>query len=151
MGTGGIDYWKDGRTTYDNTNLLVGYENGVDVTYTCLTTNAYGGFRMTFLGTDGTIVASLDEAWMTTEAIAEGQWEDVEADAVTGASQVLSGVMGRKLDIPAFDPYRNAVIAFRDSVLSNSMPAASTSRGLQSARLVQLALDAMDSGTVQVF
>lgn len=151
MGTGGIDYWKDGRTTYDNINLLVGHENGVDVTYTCLTTNAYGGFRMTFLGTEGTIVASLDEAWMTTEAIADDAWEDEDADAVTGASQVLSGVAGRKLDVPALDPYRNAVIAFRESVLGNSEPAASTSKGLQSARLVQLALDAMDSGRVQVF
>ncbi|NIP16731.1 MAG: hypothetical protein GWM87_00130, partial [Xanthomonadales bacterium] len=45
----------------------------------------------------------------------------------------------------------NAVIAFRESVLGNSEPAASTSKGLQSARLVQLALDAMDSGRVQVF
>ena len=149
MGSGGIDYWKDGRTTYDNINLLVTHQNNVDVSYTCLTTNAYGGFRMIFLGTKGTIVASLDEAWITAEPMEDEGMEGV--DAVTGATMSLAGVHGQNLSVGEFDPYRDAVIAFREAVLSNSEPAASTAKALQSARTVQLALDAMDTGTVQTF
>jgi predicted dehydrogenase len=150
-GFGGIDYWKDGRTTFDNTNLLVNYENNVDVTYTCLTTNAFGGFRMTFLGTKGTIVASLDEAWLTSESMSEENDLEADADGMTGATMTLGREYGREIKIGKFDPYRNAVIAFRESVLTNTEPAASTAKGLESARTVQLALDAMDSGTVQTF
>ena len=150
-GFGGIDFWKDGRTTYDNTNLLINYENNVDVTYTCLTTNAFGGFRMTFLGTKGTIVASLDEAWLSYEDMAQEADLEADADGVTGATMTLGGEYGRQIMVGKFDPYRNAVIAFRESVLTNTEPAASTAKGLESARTVQLALDAMDSGTVQTF
>ncbi len=149
MGSGGIDYWKDGRTTYDNTNLLVTHENNVDVAYTCLTTNAYGGFRITFLGTKGTVIASLDEAWITADEMEDEAMEGV--DAVTGATMSLAGAHGRKIDVGEFNAYRDAVIAFRESVLTNTEPVASTAKALQSARTVQLALDAMDTGTVQTF
>jgi len=147
MGSGGIDYWKDGRTTRDNTHLLVTHENGIAVSYTCLTTNDHGGFRMTFLGTRGTIVTTLDEAWLTTEAVADETPEGV--DAVTGATMSLSGVPGQRIKLANFNPTRNAVAAFRMSVLSNSTPAASGIHGLRSSRTVQLSLDAMDNGTVE--
>jgi len=149
MGTGGIDHWKDGRTTRDNTHLLVSHENGIAVSYSCMTTNDHGGFRMTFLGTKGTVVTSLDEAWVTTAAIADETLEGV--DGVTGATMSLSGVPGRRIKLADFNPTRNAVAAFRESVLSNSTPAASTVNGLATARTVQLSLDAMDKGTVETY
>jgi len=37
MGTGGVDYWKDGRETYDNTHLIYEYPSGVKATFRCLT------------------------------------------------------------------------------------------------------------------
>lgn len=149
MGTGGIDHWKDGRTTRDNTHLLVSHENGVAVSYSSMTTNDHGGFRMTFLGTRGTIVTSLSEAWLTTEAIADETPEDV--DAMTGATMALSGVPGQRIKLANFNPTRNAVAAFRESVLGNSTPAASGMYGLRTSRTVQLSLDAMDNGTVETY
>jgi predicted dehydrogenase len=145
MGTGGIDYWKDGRTTRDNIHLLVTHENGVAVSYTSLTTNDFGGFRMTFYGTKGTIVTSLNEAWLTTEAIADETPE--YADAMSGATMTLANVPGQKIKLAHFNPTRNAVAAFRESVLNNTTPAASGILGLRSSRTVQLSLDAMDNGT----
>jgi len=149
MGTGGIDYWKDGRTTRDNISLLVTHENGVTASYSSLTTNDYGGFRMTFYGTKGTIVTSLNEAWLTTEAIADETPEGV--DAMSGATMTLANVPGEKIKLPTFNPTRNAVAAFRESVLSNSTPAASGILGLRSSRTVQLSLDAMDNQTVEIY
>jgi predicted dehydrogenase len=149
MGTGGIDHWKDGRTTRDNTHLLVSHENGIAVSYTCMTTNDYGGSRMTFLGTKGTIVTSLNEAWVSTVPVDDNMPEGV--DGVTGATMALSGVPGRRIKLADFNPTRNAVAAFRESVLSNSAPAASAVKGLETARTVQLSLDAMDKGSVETF
>lgn len=149
MGTGGIDYWKDGRETRDNIHLLVKYENNVTASFTCLTTNAYEGFRMTFFGTEGTIVTSLDEAWVSEQAPDEATLEGV--DAVSGATMALSGEMGHHLKLDRFNPTANAMAAFRESVITNSTPAASVENALVTARTVQLSLDAMDSGAVYIF
>jgi predicted dehydrogenase len=148
MGTGGIDHWKDGRTTRDNTHLLVSHENGIVVSYTSMTTNDHGGFRMTFLGTEGTIVTTLDEAWVSAEPVDE---IDADVDGVSGATMSLSGTPGRRIKLANFNPTRNAVAAFRQSVLSNSTPAASAANGLLTARTVQLSLDAMDKGSVESY
>ena len=149
MGAGGIDHWKDGRTTRDNTHLIVTHENGIVVTYSCMTTNAHEGFRMAFLGTEGTIVTTLDEAWVSTDSSPESLPEGV--DAVTGATMSLSGAPGRRIKLARFNPTRNAMAAFRESVIGNTKPAAAAEYGLETARTVQLALDAMDKGSVESF
>ena len=150
MGAGGMDHWKDGRDVFDSTHLTVQHENDVVVNYTCLTTNAYEGFRMKFLGTKGTIVTSLKEAWITSEKIRE---EDAPEgiDAVTGATMSLAGVKGQRIKLDSFNPSRNAIAAFRESVLGNTQPASNAMTGLASARTVQLALDAMDNETIESY
>ncbi len=155
MGVGGIDHWKDGRETRDNTHLIVSHENGVAVSYTCMTTNAYEGFRMTFMGTRGTIVTSLDEAWISSDALLDEARDDGDlpddVDAVTGATMALTGIQGKRIKLANFNPTRNAVAAFRVAVLNNSQPAASVENGLATARTVQLSLDAMDNGSVETY
>lgn len=149
MGTGGIDYWKDGRETRDNTHLVVRYENDVVASFTCLTTNAYEGFRMVFLGTKGTIITSLDEAWVS----AEEQDGDVAGgyDATSGATMTLGDEKGYRLKLDEFSPTLNALAAFRESIIANRMPAANVHSALASARTVQLSLDAMDNQSVESF
>lgn len=163
MGTGGIDHWKDGRTTRDNIHLIVNHENGVVVSYECMTTNAYEGSRMTFLGTEGTIVTSLDEAWISSDTWeSEGPGDESgkrpwgtgipdDVDAVTGATMALTGFKGKRIKLADFNPTRNAMAAFRKAVISNSKPAASVENGLATARTVQLSLDAMDKGSVESY
>lgn len=149
MGTGGIDYWKDGRETRDNISLLVRYENGVTASFTCLTTNKSGGFRMTFLGTEGTIVTSLDEAWVSVKDPDVATMEGV--DAMSGATMALGNGKGYHMKPAAFSATSDAMAAFRKSILGNIPPAASAEKALLTARTVQLALDAMDKETVESF
>ena len=149
MGTGGIDYWKDGRETRDNTNILVRYENGVTASFTCLTTNAHEGFRMRFYGKNGTIVTTLDEAWVTLDEVAEPVPNGV--DALSGATMAPGGKPGYRVKPAAFNPVRNALAAFRESILGGKPPAASVEKALLTARTVQLSLDAMDSGSVMKY
>ncbi len=148
MGTGGIDHWKDGRETRDNTHILVRYDNAATASFTCLTANAHEGFRMTFFGTRGTIITTFDEAWVALHD--DGQAPEA-ADAVSGATQLPGGRPGRVIRPAPFNPTRNALAAFRRSILENTPPAASAAQALATARTVQLSLDAMDSGAVMQF
>jgi predicted dehydrogenase len=149
QGTGRIDHWKDGRETRDNTHVLVRYQNGVTASYTCLTTNAHDGFRMVFLGSGGTISTSLKEAWVSIDHAGEEAPETI--DAVSGATRALSDEPGYQIKPEKFDPTRDALAAFRESVLSNSQPAASVDYALATSRTVQLSLDAMDKSSVETY
>ena len=69
VGVGGIDYWKDGRTTYDNIQLFFTYSGGEKFIYHSITTNAHMPFRglegvrevgEVIMGDAGTIEISLD-------------------------------------------------------------------------------------------
>ncbi|MBK8506759.1 MAG: Gfo/Idh/MocA family oxidoreductase [Saprospiraceae bacterium] len=54
-GYGGIDYWKDGRETFDHVHSVFKYHNGVQASYTCLTTNAHMGYQMPLYGKNATV------------------------------------------------------------------------------------------------
>ena len=67
MGVGGIDYWKDGRSVYDNVQLIFEYAGGEKLQYSSITTNRHlqgrrgpgDGCRELIMGTDGAIEISL--------------------------------------------------------------------------------------------
>lgn len=69
-GVGGIDYWKDGRETYDNINLIFRYPKGQKLIYTSISYNGHlamlDGRRPNFgeeiCGTAGTIQITIGDA-----------------------------------------------------------------------------------------
>ena len=61
-GMGGIDYWKDGRETYDNVLVIYNYPEGQKVTFSSTTTNAHDGEKIVIMGTEGTIEMGWDKA-----------------------------------------------------------------------------------------
>ena len=61
-GMGGIDYWKDGRETFDNVTVVYNYPAGQKVTFSSTTTNAHDGEQMVIMGTEGTIEMGWDKA-----------------------------------------------------------------------------------------
>jgi predicted dehydrogenase len=61
-GMGGIDYWKDGRETFDNVTAVYNYPAGQKVTFSSTTTNAHDGEHIVILGTEGTIEMGWDKA-----------------------------------------------------------------------------------------
>src|SRR5690606_31097638 len=52
---GGIDYWQDGRETYDNIRAVYAYPNGVKANVSSILTNSFNGYSIRVLGTKGTI------------------------------------------------------------------------------------------------
>jgi len=55
MGSGSINYWKDGREVYDNVNLVYHYPGGTHVTYDSMTSNKKYGMEIQAQGPLGTI------------------------------------------------------------------------------------------------
>ena len=72
-------------------------------------------------------------------------------DGVTGATMSMSERPGRMIDVGEFDAARAALAGFRESIVTNTEPAASGVKGLETARTVQLSLDAMDKGTIETW
>lgn len=87
MGTGGIDYWQDGRETFDNVHMLFDYPEGVKVGFHSGTSNKYEGYQLKIYGKKATIVAhNMASAFIYPEGDeVEKSWED-EIDSVSGAS-----------------------------------------------------------------
>ncbi|MBN2484948.1 MAG: Gfo/Idh/MocA family oxidoreductase [Bacteroidales bacterium] len=86
MGTGGIDYWKDGRETFDNVYALFDYPGGIKASFSSNLANEYEGFTMKFKGDKATIVTSfMDEAFIYPEKDTDMNWDE-NTDGVTGAS-----------------------------------------------------------------
>jgi predicted dehydrogenase len=61
-GLGGIDYWKDGRETYDNVAVVYTYPAGQKAMFTSTTTNAHDGEKIVIMGTEGTIEMGWNQA-----------------------------------------------------------------------------------------
>ena len=60
VGFGGIDYWKDGRETYDNVQCLLEYPGGEKLIYSSITTNAHYGYSEQIMGDQGTLELTLE-------------------------------------------------------------------------------------------
>ncbi|TNJ44901.1 Gfo/Idh/MocA family oxidoreductase [Tamlana fucoidanivorans] len=142
QGVGGIDYWKDGRETYDNIHLIYKYPSGVKATFRCLTSNALGDYQIKVYGDKGTILIDYVNAWVYYEKGIEKELGEV--DGVSGAT-VNSQMQGKgiPIHIEHNDPSKQALIDFRDSIVNNTEPISNIHTGANTAKAVQMSLDAM--------
>ena len=147
-GFGGVDYWKDGRETYDNVHLITEYPNGAKATYTSLTTNSKDDYKIQLLGKKGSIVITRDQAWVYLEQKEEAALGVV--DGVSGATmKAWNAGQGVPLDIKHEVPTRQALLDFRESIIQNKRPESNAESGAKVSIVVQMALDAMDNGRVE--
>lgn len=141
MGTGGVDYWKDGRETYDNIHLIYNYPSGVKATFTCLTSNAKDDYKIKVMGDKGTIILDYAKAWFYPEG--KGKKELGELDGVSGATVKWDKGLGIPIKIKHKEPSEQALTDFRDNIISNKKPISNITTGANAAICVQMGLDAM--------
>ncbi|MDO8588982.1 MAG: Gfo/Idh/MocA family oxidoreductase [Armatimonadota bacterium] len=161
MGSGGIDYWKDGRETYDNVNVIFEYPEGVRLYFQSLTTNQYDDHYEQFMGDKGTLIITPVGARLFREPQAEQlTWGDaahkekaggkeaivLDADvtaklkAQTGAGEQIAAGEKNK------DDYMCEIESFIACVLENKQPDCDGQEGLESAVTCLLANQAMAQG-----
>ncbi len=139
IGTGGIDYWKDGRETFDNIHVIFDYPDGVKATFTCLTSNAYEGYQIKVLGDKATIVIKPTSALIYPEKKVMK-----ELGLVDGVSGATIPTMNEEGAIPVNgsndDPSGQALRDFADSITNNKEPISNVHTGARAAISVSMAL-----------
>lgn len=141
MGVGGIDYWKDGRETYDNIHLIYSYPDGVKATFTCLTSNSLDDYKIKVMGDKGTIILDYEKAWFYPEANYKKEIGNV--DGVSGATKQWEQGKGIPIKVEHAEPSKQALMDFRDSIVNNQTPNSNILTGARTAICVQMGLDAM--------
>ena len=147
MGVGGVDYWKDGRETYDNVHLIYSYSNGVKAKFTCLTSNGKDGYQIKVIGDKGTIIIDTKNAWFYPEGKKKDKVID-DVDGVSGATSQWDNDKGSKIDIEHLDPSKQALLDFKDAILNNKCPESNVITGAKAAICVQMGLDAMQCNKI---
>jgi len=90
-GMGGIDYWKDGRETYDNVSVVYSYPSGQKAMFTSTTTNAHDGEKIIIMGTDGTVEMGWDKALYFREKQSPELVKADGATVITATGETMKG------------------------------------------------------------
>lgn len=146
MGTGGIDYYKDGRETYDNIHLIYNYPSGVKAKFTCLTSNAKDGYQIKVMGDKGTIILTYNEAHFFPEGDKKKELGIV--DGVSGATTKWNKNLGIPIQVPHKEASLQALIDFKNSITNRSKPISDIKTGANTAICVQMGLEAMYTNTI---
>jgi len=144
VGMGGIDYWKDGRETYDNIHITYGYKNGFKASYTCLTANAHEGYRIIIKGDQGSLIAYMTEAFFYPEGTKEDKITGT-LDGYSGATIGWTKNKGIPLNLDHTEPTLQSLIDFRDHIWDQKTPLSNIHSGAQTAYAVDMAIRAMDT------
>jgi len=147
VGDGGIDYWKDGRETYDNVHMIYTYPNGVRAKFTYLTSNSKDDYLIKILGDKGTITIDYTNAWFYPEKREENK-ELGEVDGVSGATLKWNDQKGIPIEVEHLDPTKQALLDFEEAIIYGNEPISNVETGAKTAICVQMGLDALYNGTV---
>ena len=145
VGMGGIDYYKDGRETFDNTHLIFDYPNGVRAKFTCLTTNRFQNYMIKVLGKKGTIILDLDKAVLFAENDAAGY------DGVDGVSSATMKIweQGTPIDVQRLDPTLQALTDFGDAIRNQTKPLSDVKSGAITSICVEMGNQAMKNERIE--
>jgi predicted dehydrogenase len=98
LGSGGIDYWRDGREVYDNVFCIYEYDQKAEgtrytvrVTYSSLQNNAYEGASELVMGTRGTLFLTQRKGLFYREAGVEDPGWSKEGRVQADASLITAG------------------------------------------------------------
>ena len=161
-GIGGIDYYKDGRETYDNVNTIFEYSGGVKASFQAITTNAFEGTTIVIMGTEGTILIEKEEGQIAhyysepskvKEHVPEDELQNV--DAITSATR-KAWMRSEPIPITVenntkddLETTRAMFLDFVDCVRNNKTPKSNIDNGRNVAVAVDLAITAMDNNRVE--
>ena len=146
VGFGGIDYWKDGRETYDNIHLTYSYPSGVKASFTCLTSNGKDDYQIKVMGDKASIMIGYKDAWI----YPEGKYNKVikDVDGVSGATSSWIEGKGNPIKFDHKEPTYQALEDFRYAIINDSTPMSNLKSGADVSIAVDMGIRAMDTEQV---
>ena len=146
VGFGGVDYWKDGRETYDNIHLTYSYPSGVKASFTCLTSNGKDDYQIKVMGDKASIIIGYKDAWI----YPEGKYNKVikDVDGVSGATSSWIEGKGNPIKFDHKEPTYQALEDFRYAIINDSTPMSNLKSGADVSLAVDMGIRAMDTEQV---
>jgi predicted dehydrogenase len=151
---GGINYWKDGRDTYDNIRAIYEYPNGIKSSVTSILSNAFNGYNIRILGDKATVEIQRDKAFIYVEST-----DNVKGivDGVTGATK-LAITQGKGVEL-VFDepghkqtePTTECLMDFIDCIRNKKKPVSTVETASDASIAVHIGNEAADKQTFQLW
>ncbi len=143
IGTGGIDYYKDGRETFDNVQVMLRYKEGMIGNFGATCGNSREGYIFKIKGTKGTVELTVNEGFYFPESKTRKELETV--DGVTGATKIEWTKEG---GIPILkeksrDGTWYALKEFYECIQNKKLPSSNVYTGAKTAIIVKLANESM--------
>ena len=156
VGSGGIDFWKDGRETQDNVQVIYRYPSGQTLVFSAITTNRLDGDQVRVYGTNGSAVLTEADATMYYEPkrpeSAVSAETIVQHGIVTGASyraELPYRGPGEPIVVPKDmqgSPDYLACSSFIESLRKDQRPEADEQKAWREGVAVALGNQAIDQG-----
>jgi predicted dehydrogenase len=144
MATGGIDFYKDGRETYDNVQAVLRYQQaGMVGNFGATCANAHEGYIFKIKGTKGMVSLLVNEGVFYPEP--ETKKALTTVDGVTGATKIEWNkdggipIVNEKLKDGTWYAFQD----FFQSIRKNQLPASNVFTGATTACCVHLANQAL--------
>lgn len=150
MGVGGIDYYKDGRETYDNVQAILRYnKEGMIGNFGATCGNAREGYIFKLKGTKGTVALLMNEGIFYPEAAAKKDLEIV--DGVSSATKIEWNKDGGIpiLKEPMKDGTWYALKDFHKCIVEKQQPVSNVITGATTSVCVHLANEAAYNHTTR--
>ncbi|MBC7652979.1 MAG: Gfo/Idh/MocA family oxidoreductase [Oligoflexus sp.] len=144
LATGGIDYYKDGRETYDNVQVMLRYnKEGIVGNFGSTLANAHDGYLFKIKGTKGMVSLLMNEGIYYPEKKQEKELKTI--DGVTGATKIeWNKEGGIKIDADnSKDGTWYALKDFYDCIIYKKEPTSNIKTGSNTAFCVHLANQSM--------
>lgn len=152
-GIGGIDYFKDGRETFDNVQVALRYADaGMIGNFGATCGNQYDGYSFKIKGTKGMVALLTNEGVFYPEPDTRAELEHV--DGVSGATKLIwsEGKKGVKIiDEKLKDGSVYALEDFHRCLTEKSLPHANVYNGGETAITVALANKSLYEGGRQLW
>lgn len=152
IGTGGIDFYKDGRETFDNVQSVLRYnKNGMIGNFGATCANAHDGYLFRLKGSKGMISLLVNEGYFYPEKEAKKELDIV--DGVTGATKIQMSKDGGipLLKEPSKDGTWYALSDFYKCIQEGKRPASDVMTGATTAICVDMANKAMSNKTIELW
>ena len=150
FGSGGIDFYKDGRETYDNVQVILRYEKESMIgNFGATCGNAHDGYIFKIKGTKGAVHLLMHDGVYFPEATTKKELQTV--DGVTGATKIEWNKEGgiNIMNEPMKDGTWYALIEFHDCITNKKTPASNILTGATTAICVSMANTAIFNHTIE--
>lgn len=151
-GMGSINYWKDGRDTYDNVRTIYQYPGDIKASFTSVLSNAYNGYNIKILGDKATVEIQREKAFIYAESTENKRGI---VDGVTGATLALT-TQGQAVEIPFKKPgepdVEPTILALKDfyeCIVKKKEPLSNVVNAADASIAIHMGNTAMDTETTQ--